>query len=177
MTLEDFLELAERRKSVRAYRPDAVPDAVLKGVLRAASLAPSACNRQPWKFVLVTDAARRRALGMAYDREWFWTAPAIVAVCVEPGAAWTRAYDGKNYAFVDGAIAMDHLTLAAAAAGLGTCWIGAFEPGAAATALGLPDGWEIVAMTPVGYPAADPSARPRSRKALGESLVRDRWDS
>ena len=117
MTLEDFLELAERRKSVRAYRPDPVPEAVLKGVLRAASLAPSACNRQPWKFVLVTDAARRRALGMAYDREWFWTAPAIVAVCVEPGTAWTRAYDGKNYAFVDGAIAMDHLTLAAAAAG------------------------------------------------------------
>ena len=176
MTLEDFLKLAETRRSVRSYRPDPVDTEVLRGVLRAASLAPSACNRQPWKFVVVTEEPRRRALGVAYNREWFWTAPAIVAVCVEPSAGWVRPFDGKSYAFVDGAIAMDHLTLAAAAAGLGTCWIGAFEPEAAASALGLPDGWEIVAMTPVGYPAPETNPRTRSRRPLGESLVRERWN-
>lgn len=177
MNLADFLALAERRCSVRAYRPDPVPADILQDVLRAASLAPSACNRQPWCFVVVSDPARRRTLGMAYDREWFWTAPTIVAVCVAPASAWTRPYDGKNYAYVDGAIAMDHLTLAAAAAGLGTCWIGAFDPATAASVLALPDGWEIVAMTPLGYPSPESASRVRSRNPLGQSIVRERWQA
>ena len=70
-------------------------------------------------------------------------------VCVEPHKAWTRQ-DGKNYAAVDGAIAMDHMTLCATDLGLGTCWVGAFDPATVRKILGLPDGIEPLIMTPFG---------------------------
>ena len=172
----DFLELAEKRRSVRAYREEEVPEEVVSKVLEVARRAPSACNRQPWRFVVVRDEARRRLLGTAYSREWFWKAPVVIAVCVVPGEGWIRPHDGRSYAWVDGAIAMDHLTLAAADLGLGTCWVGAFDPQVAAKVLNLPDGVEIVAMTPLGYPAEEASPRPRTRRALAESVIRERWD-
>ena len=125
-----FLELAEKRRSVRAYKPDEVPEELVQTVLEAGRLAPSACNKQPWRFLVVRSETGRRALGAAYAREWFWKAPVVIAVCILPKEAWTRSYDGQNYAMVDGTLAMDHMTLAAAELGLGTCWIGAFDPAA-----------------------------------------------
>ena len=170
-----FQELAEKRRSVRAYKPEPVPEEMLQQVLEAARVAPSACNKQPWRFIVVRSETGRRALGAAYAREWFWKAPVIIAVCILPGEAWVRSYDGRNYAMVDGALAMDHLTLAAAEAGLGTCWIGAFDPAAVREILGLPDGVEIVGMTPLGFPDVEASPRVRSRRALGEIAMKERW--
>ena len=170
-----FLDLAEKRRSVRAYKPDPVPDEMLQQVLEAGRLAPSACNKQPWRFLVIRGETGRRALGTAYAREWFWKAPVVIAVCILPQEAWVRSYDGKNYAMVDGAIALDHMTLAAAELGLGTCWIGAFDPAAAREILGLPDGVEIVGMTPLGFPDVEPNPRPRSRRPLGETVMKERW--
>ena len=99
----------------------------------------------------------------------------MIAVCILPKEAWTRSYDGQNYAMVDGALAMDHMTLAAAELGLGTCWIGAFDPAAAREILNLPDGVEIVGMTPLGFPDVEPSPRVRSRRPLGEIVLKERW--
>ena len=175
MQKTSFLELAEKRRSVRAYKPEPVPDALLQAVLEAGRLAPSACNKQPWRFIVVGGEAGRRALGTAYAREWFWKAPVVIAVCISPKEAWTRSYDGRNYAMVDGALAMDHMQLAAAELGLGTCWIGAFDPAAAREILGLPDGVEIVGMTPLGYPDVEPNPRVRSRRPLGETVMKERW--
>ncbi|NCD23000.1 MAG: nitroreductase [Spartobacteria bacterium] len=170
-----FLELAEKRRSVRAYKSDDVPEDLLQTVLEAARLAPSAVNKQPWRFIVVRSETGRRALGAAYAREWFWKAPVVIAVCILPGEAWTRSFDGKNYAMVDGALAMDHLQLAAAELGLGTCWIGAFDPAAAREILNLPDGVEILGMTPLGFPDVEPNPRVRSRRPLGESVLKERW--
>jgi nitroreductase len=170
-----FLELAAKRRSVRAYKPDPVPEELLRQVLEAGQLAPSACNKQPWRFIVVRDELNRRALGAAYAREWFWSAPVVVAVCVVVADAWTRGFDGKNFAWVDGALALDHMTLAAAAVGLGTCWIGAFDPAAARDALGLPDGVEIVGLTPLGFPEAEANPRIRSRRPLAETVMKERW--
>lgn len=170
-----FLELAEKRRSVRAYKADAVPEELMQQVLEAGRLAPSACNKQPWRFIVVRGETGRRALGAAYAREWFWKAPVVIAVCILPKEAWTRSYDGQNYAMVDGALAMDHMTLAAAEMGLGTCWIGAFDPAAAREILNLPDGVEIVGMTPLGFPDVEPSPRVRSRRPLGEIVLKERW--
>jgi nitroreductase len=89
-----------------------------------------------------------------------------------PGKCWTRR-DGKNYADVDVSIAMDHLILAATDQGLGTCWVGAFDPAAAREVLGLPEGVEPVAFTPLGYPAD--SARPKLRRKLEELVHQERW--
>ena len=170
-----FQDLAERRRSVRAYKPDDVPDDLLQQVLDAGRLAPSACNKQPWRFIVVRSETVRRALGAAYAREWFWKAPLVIAVCILPKEAWTRSHDGKNYAMADGALAMDHLQLAAAELGLGTCWIGAFDPAAAREILGLPDGVEIVGMTPLGFPDVEANPRVRSRRPLGETVMKERW--
>jgi nitroreductase len=86
--------------------------------------------------------------------------------------AWTRR-DGVNYAFVDATIAMDHLILAAAEAGLGTCWIAAFDAKAARSELHLPDGVEPVAFTPLGYPADQ--APVKERRSLQQLVKYDRW--
>ncbi|MDR0994179.1 MAG: nitroreductase family protein [Verrucomicrobiota bacterium] len=173
--MTSFLELAEKRRSVRAYKPNVVPGALVNQVLEAGRLAPSACNKQPWRFIVVKDEAIRRSLGTAYAREWFWKAPVILAVCILPGDAWTRPHDGRNYAAVDGAIAMDHITLAAADVGLGTCWIGAFDPAVVRDVLNLPDGVAVVGMTPLGFPDTEPSPRVRSRRPLAETVMQERW--
>lgn len=171
----DFLKLAEKRRSVRAYKSDPVPEDLLQQVLEAGRLAPSAVNKQPWRFIVLKDELNRRGLGAAYAREWFWKAPVILVVCILPDEAWTRAHDGKNFALVDGALAMDHITLAAAERDLGTCWIGAFDPAAAHEILGLPDGVEIVGMTPLGFPDVEANPRVRSRRPLGETVMKERW--
>lgn len=167
-----FLDLVKERYSVRAYRSMPVPEALLLQVLEAGRLAPSAANRQPWYFVLVQEARQRRALGEAYPRDWFWNAPAIIVVCVEVARAWSRS-DGKNYADVDGALAMDHMTLCAADLGLGTCWTAAFDAAKVRGVLGLPNGIEPLAMTPIGF-AEDPP-RPKLRKPMGDILRREHW--
>ncbi|MGC8780693.1 MAG: nitroreductase family protein, partial [Anaerolineae bacterium] len=104
--------------------------------------------------------------------EWFAAAPLVIGICAVPGEAWVRR-DGANYAFVDAAIAMDHMILAAADAGLGTCWVAAFDPAAAREILGLPEGVEPVAFTPLGYAADAP--RPKERKPLAELVRHERW--
>jgi len=167
--MDGFLALAQARRSVRSYRPDPVPEETLRYVLEAARWAPSAKNAQPLKFLVVSDPAKRDALSVAYPKSWFRAAPLAVAVCAKPSAAYVRAHDGLNFAWVDAALAMDHLQLAAAEKGLGTCWIGAFDPAAAAAALALPDGWGVAGLTPLGFPAPESAAKP-PRKPLGDLL-------
>lgn len=148
----DFLELAKRRYSVRSYAPDPVPHEQLQAVLDAALLAPTACNNQPFRLLVLPTAGREDALARIYHRKWFVQAPLVIGIVAVPAEAWSRR-DGVNYAFVDATIALDHLILAAAAQGLGTCWVAAFDPVAAREVLGLESGVEPVAFTPLGYPA------------------------
>lgn len=168
----NFLELVNKRCSVRGYKSTPVDEATLAQVLEAARLAPSASNRQPWHIIVVRDAAVLHALGQVYPRDWFRQAPLVLAICVEPAKAWLRA-DGKNYADIDGSILMDHITLCAAGLGLGTCWIGAFDVVKAKAALQLPDGIELLALTPLGQPTD--AGRPKVRKPLAEIVHNDHW--
>jgi nitroreductase len=169
----DFQKLIRARYSVRAYRTDPVEDTKLGQVLEAAQLAPTADNRQPFHLVVLKTAGRERELRRIYDKSWFVQAPLIIAACGLPSQNWVRKQDGKNLNDVDVAIVMDHLILAAADLGLGTCWIAAFDPAAARDILGLPADVEPVAFTPLGYPADQP--RPKKRKSLGELVRYERW--
>jgi nitroreductase len=164
----DFFELIQARYSVRAYKPDPVEDEKLQRILEAARLAPTAANRQPFQIIVLKTAGRQAELRPIYPRDWFLQAPLLLCACGIPAQNWIRR-DGKNYNDVDVTIAMDHLILAAASLGLGTCWIAAFDPSAARQILRLPEGVEPVAFTPLGYPADAP--RPKQRKPLSE-LVR-----
>ena len=170
----DFQQLIAARYSVRAYRPDPVPEPLLRQVLEAARLAPSACNRQPFRVVVIRTKGREAELLRVYPKEWFVQAPLVLAVCAVPAEAWVRSrHDGWSAAETDATIATDHLLLAAADVGLGTCWIAAFDPKAAREVLGLPEGVVAVAFTPLGWPADSPS--PKERKPLEELVHQERW--
>lgn len=168
----NFADLIRARYSVRAYKPDAVPDELLRQVLEAARLAPTAANRQPFRVIVIHTRGREAELRRIYARPWFTKAPLVLAIVGLPAEGWVRM-DGKDYTDVDVAIVFDHMVLAAADLGLGTCWIGAFNPDAARQVLGLPEGVEPIALTPLGYPADEP--RPKERRPLGELVRYERW--
>ena len=168
----EFLELAKKRYSCRDYKTDPVEDDKLQQILEAARLAPTACNLQPFQLVVVHTKGREAELRRIYNSSWFTQAPLIVCACGIPSESWKRR-DGKSYYEVDVTIAMDHLILAAANLGLGTCWIGDFNPDSAHEILGLPDDVEPIAFTPLGYPADRPGHK--SRKSLNEIVRYDRW--
>jgi nitroreductase len=168
----EFSTLIQKRYSVRAYKPDPVDDSTLEKVLEAARLAPTATNRQAFQFIVVHTEGRAEELKLIYSRDFFVEAPVVVCACGIPADNWVRK-DGKNYNDVDVAIAMDHLILAATDAGLGTCWIGAFDAQAAKEVLGLPEGVEPIVLTPLGY-AADQAPR-KKRKDLSELVRYERW--
>jgi nitroreductase len=165
----EFADLVRTRYSVRSYRRDPVEPEKLERVLEAARLAPSACNRQPFRILVIPTAGREAELARIYQRPWFVQAPLIIAACGVASEAWVRR-DRKIYADVDVTIAMDHLILAATGEGLGTCWIAAFDPVAARNVLHLEPGWEPIVFTPLGYSTDSP--RPKQRKPLAELIKR-----
>jgi len=169
--LMDVAEAIRTRRSIRAYQPRDISDEKLSRVLEAARLAPSACNRQPWKFVVVRDAGTREKLARLARNPFVTEAPiALAAVCTEPD--WMLSSGVHAYA-VDLSIAVDHLTLMAVEEGLGTCWIGDFDQEEAKEVLGVPDDLIIVALMPLGYPAQEP--KPRPRKSLDEIVCYERF--
>jgi len=165
-----FYDVIEARHSVRKYTDQPVPEDALQRILEAARLAPSACNRQPWHFYVITDKAIREALFTPEKQGWAAEAPVTIVACSRPAEAWVRWADNKNHADIDMAITFEHIVLAATEEGLGTCWICAFDPEHFRKVLKLPEGMEPVAVTPLGYAAGDPGARPR--KALAEIVTR-----
>ena len=169
----EVLEAIRTRRSIRDYKKDAVEKKKLLNVLEAARLAPSAANRQPWSFIVVTDPSVKESLRSSYDRDWFVFAPIIIAACAFPDEAWVRG-DGEEYWKVDVSIAMQNLVLAAWSEGLGTCWIGAFDEEEAKKALGIPADVRVVAMTPLGYPAED-KGPVTARKSLEEITRYKHW--
>lgn len=170
----DFQQLILARRSVRAYRPDPVPDELLQKVLEAARLAPSAHNNQAFRVVVIRTRGREAELLRVYRKEWFVEPPIVLAVCALPGEGWVRRnFDGWNAAETDATIATDHMLLAAADLGLGTCWIAAFDPGAARELLGLPDGVVPFAFTPLGWPRDVPATK--ERKGADRLIRSERW--
>ncbi len=169
----EFLNLVQQRYSVRSYQPTPVEDAKLARVLEAARLAPTAANRQPFQLIVAKVKGREAELRRIYKRRWFVQAPLVICACGLHDQGWVRESDGVNYTTVDVAIALDHLMLAAASLGLGTCWVAAFNPIAARQVFGLPEGVEPIALTPLGYPADQPL--PKTRKPLADLVRYERW--
>ncbi len=170
----EFYEAVRRRVSVRAYRPDPVPEEVLNRILEAGRLAPSAKNYQPWKFIVIRDEKVKEELVPACRNQAFIAqAPVIICGCALLDQAWKGMGGYWSAAEVDVTIALEHIILAAAAEGLGTCWIGAFKEEDVRRVLGIPEGVKPVALTPVGYPSQETTPRPR--KSLSEIVCFDRY--
>jgi nitroreductase len=170
----DFEQLIHKRYSCRHYSPDPLKEDHLAKILEAARLAPTAANRQPFQIILIKTENNQEDLLQIYHRDWFVQPALVLCICSVPEEGWRRKkYDNQSYAAVDAAIVVDHITLQAADLGLGTCWIGDFNPEAARGYLKLPVGVEPIAFTPLGYPLDQ--AGKKVRKPLEELIRYDTW--
>lgn len=181
----DVLDAITMRRSVRSYSSRPIPPDVLDRMRQALRYAPSACNFQPWHFIFVTDAdLRYKVAKAANDQLWLAEAPLIIAACGFPEHAYKHVGGYGNSVDMDIAIAVDHLTLAAVAEGLGTCWIAAFSEEQVKRLLEVPQHARVIAMTPLGYPAStdlifplDESRRKHPREIFSAERYGNQWGS
>jgi nitroreductase len=173
MTMTVF-EAISARYSVRRYLLQAPEPEKVERILEAARLAPSAGNRQEWRFVVVSDHARRQKLMDAAGGQAFvGQAPIVIAACAVTDGSVMRC--GQLRYPIDVAIALEHIALQAVEEGLGTCWVGAFDEAAVKQAIGIPADEEIrvVQLMSLGYPADEP--KPKSRLPLSTIVMHDTW--
>jgi nitroreductase len=165
----DFIELAKKRYSVRKFKPKPVKEEELQYVLEAGRVAPSAVNYQPWHFLVIREKENLEKIHALYHREWFRQSPAVIIIFADHNQSWKRA-DGKDHADIDIAIAVDHMTLAAADRGLGTCWICNFDKQKTIEYFNLPPNLEPIVFLPLGYPEGEPDTNrhKEKRKASGD---------
>lgn len=164
----DFDDIIHARFSVRKYSDRPVEESKLKMVLEAGRIAPTAKNVQPFRiYVLKSKEAMdkiRSITPMAFD------APLMIMVGAELDKTWKSPFGGRDHSCTDTAIVTDHMMLQAQALGLGTCWVGWFDPALVHEAFGLPDNIEITDLLPIGYPADDcvPGPMHSKRKSMDE---------
>ena len=163
----DFLELVKRRYSCRNYQPTSIEKEKLDYIIECVRFAPSAVNKQPWVFRIISDKEEKEKLRQCYDREWFATAPTYIMASILHDEEWVRA-DGKHHGDIDIAIAVEHLCLAAAEQGLGTCWVCNFDVEKCTQLFRIPSNEEVAVLIPIGY-AAD-EAKEKKRKDLKDIL-------
>jgi nitroreductase len=153
------------RRSIRRYKPDPVPHELVLKVLEAGRLAPTARNEQPWQFVVITDAQRRRELADLTDYGKFIAdAPVCIVVLCKP----------TKYYLEDGSAAITQMMLAATALGLGSCWVAGDKKtyaGHIVQFCAAPAHYKLVALMALGYPAETPTPQ---KRPLDEIV---RWDS
>jgi nitroreductase len=172
----DLYDVIRTRRSVRAYRPDPIPEEVLMRVLDAARIAPSGSNRQPTRLIAVTDdETKNKLVPVCHDQAFVASAPVLVVACGRDIKYNRGEWMGRCAMIVDVTIAVDHLTLAARAEGLGTCWIGSFSNAKLKEFFKLPEDVDVVALTPLGYPQGDPFSDPEGRIPMEEFVLWNRW--
>jgi nitroreductase len=166
----EYSDLILTRESVRNYDPDRpVPKETLVKILEAGRLAPTACNYQPFKFLVISSPDLLDKVKESYKRDWLKAAPHILVVLGYRDQAWKRSYDGYSSIETDVAIAMTHIILAAENEGVGTCWIEAYDPVLLRRALNCNENQVIFGITPLGYPRSGYNkALNKKRKSLSD---------
>lgn len=197
-------EQLRTRRSIRKYQPKPVPQELIKEVLASAAWAPSAHNAQPWRFIILTEAADKHELAEVMAKAWavdmakdnqkidettfqakierFATAPVLILACITMENMIKQPDQKRQNAERDLALeslgaAMQNLLLAADAKGLGACWFcaPAFCKEAVRKNLKIPEEVEPAALVAMGYPAENPPAP--ARKNLGDLCFRGKWDA
>jgi nitroreductase len=166
-----FMDLVKKRRSTRKYLSDRVPRELIERCIEAATYAPTACNTQSWRFVVVEGDLKRELVekslgGIIVPNRFVGEAPAIVVIATDLDLVAHRIggkVKGIDYNLIDAGIAGEHFVLQAAELDLGTCWIGWFDKKAVKRLLKLPSGWDVSAMLTIGYPAEKPSEKQRKR--------------
>ena len=149
----EFQKLISDRYSVRQFKPQHLPKEVVDQILNAGHKAPTGCNYQPQRIlVLNTDEAVNK---LAECTKCHFNAPTAMLVCYNEEESWTRPYDKAQSAPVDAAIVATHMMLAAHDIGVGCCWVMHFDPFAMREAFHIPENIKPVALLVMGYPAED----------------------
>jgi len=155
-----LLDVILSRRSIRRYEKKEIPKDVLDKIVEAGRQSPSAANRQPYRFVIVTDSEIKKELKGRFSR-FLKDAPVVIVGCANPKALLT----GK-WATIDTTIALENMALAAWSLGIGSCWIGNFNEEKTKELLKIPEDWKVVALVTFGYPAEQP--KPRKKKPTKE---------
>ena len=170
----EFYDVVNSRHSIRKYNDTPVPRETVNKILKAGIQAPSWNNRQCWRYILISDQKVKEALSTLFSNpmeECFKRAPYILVLCADPSDSGHQG--GKDYYLVDCGISMEHVVLAAAAEGLGTCWIGVFPENPVRKLLNVPEGIRVVAMTPLGFPDENPERS--ERKEFDKIVFEEQW--
>lgn len=168
-----FMDIVSARRSVRNYTSQEIEPAKLDYVLEAARQAPSACNMQPWLFYIIKEKKNREKLHACYARDWFKSAPTYIIACADHSQSWKRKSDGMDHAIVDVSIAIEHICLAAAEQGLGTCWVCNFDLPLLKKEFDLPSHLEPIAIIPIGYPDQQSTNEKTPRKNIFDMV---KWE-
>lgn len=166
----DFFDLVSERTSCRSFAEGSLSRDEVMAVIETARLAPSACNKQPWKFMIIDDPDSHSAVCSAYDRDWFRSAPVYIIALGSHAEAWHRPADGFDSTTVDVAIACEHICLAATSLALGSCWVCAFDAQKLRAALNIPKEWDPIAIIPIGYRAQGSPSIEKKRKTIDEII-------
>jgi nitroreductase len=161
----EFYEVIEKRQSIRSYKGDPVPQESLDRIAVALQQAPSACNLQPWSFRIVRNDKLKSDICACYGGKWLAEAPAIIVALGNIETCWKRP-EGTPIMDIDMGIAMEHIVLAAAAEGLGTCWICAYNSDEMNKAMNIIKPWSVLAVSPLGFPDVIPERK--EHKAVKE---------
>jgi nitroreductase len=169
----NVIEAIKKRASVRSFLDNPIEEKKLEAVLEAGRLAPSAGNRQEWRFIVVRDREVRVRLGEAANGQSFVGEALVVIVACAESDGHVMSCGQPSYP-IDVAIALDHMSLAAVEYGLGTCWIGAFNEKKVKEILGVPDEIRVVELMPLGYPVFQ-RVKEKNRLPLSKIVKHDRW--
>lgn len=169
----NVIDAIKKRNSVRNFVDKPIEEMKLRDVLEAGRVAPSAKNRQEWRFIVVKDReVRRKIVEAAKGQSFVGEAPVIIVACaIDDGYVMTC---GQLSYPIDVAIALDHISLAAVELGLGTCWIGAFYEDKIKEILGIPNGVRVVDLMPIGYPAIQ-TVKEKNRLPYNEIVKDEHW--
>jgi nitroreductase len=166
----ELSEAIKKRRSIRAFKKQDIPEEIVEKLIDAARWAPSAGNIQPWEFVIVRKQDVKEELVKAADQAFIEEAPVVIVVCAnEKLSSMGYGIRGRTlYCIQDTAAAIQNILLTAHSLGLGSCWIGAFNEDEAKKAVNAPEGIRPVAIIPVGH--ADETPSRRSRRPLNQII-------
>ena len=152
------------RRSIRAYSEEKIPINVLNKILEAGRQAPSAGNRQPWHFIVITDKEIKDKLSWGRVNWFIKDAPLTIVGCANTVTG--------TWPVIDTTIALQNMVIAAWAMGVGSCWLGAFKENEVKNLLKIPEGWKVVALITLGYPAEGENRFPANFQEMRERLTR-----
>ncbi len=165
----DFLELAQKRYSCRKFSDKPVEEEKIDKIIQAGILAPTAMNKQPFK---IWEIKGKNIEKIAKATPFTFGASVILAIGAKSTDTYVRPFDGKNFFEIDAAIAATHMMLEVTDLGLGTTWVGHFDPKVLKQEFPQMNDYEVVALFPIGYPLVEPSDRHKMRKTKEEVLTK-----